>query len=78
MPDDPVETNPGLYSVIFENDRVRSCITSTNQATERLRMNPDSVVCLSSFVRRLEHGGQSVEVELGRRPMARRPTAQWG
>lgn len=66
MPDDPVETNPGLYSVIFENDRVR-VLHYLDEPGDRTvaHEHPDSVmVCLSSFVRRLEHGGQSVEVEL--------------
>lgn len=55
MDNDPVSTNPGLYSVIFENDRVR-VLEYNDSSGERSvpHSHPDSVmVTLSSFHRRL-------------------------
>lgn len=70
---DPVSTNPGHYSVVFENDRVRVLeyrdvpgVRTTPHA------HPDSVmVTLSSFRRRLVAGGAQRDVAL---PEGR---AQW-
>jgi beta-alanine degradation protein BauB len=63
---DPVQTNPGLYRVVFENERVRvlEYLDHPGEATTPHR-HPDSVmVTLSSFRRRLSSGGREVEVEL--------------
>jgi len=65
MPD-PVETNPELYRVVFENERVR-VLEYVDQpgASTTPHHHPDSVmVTLSSFRRRLSSGGREVEVEL--------------
>ena len=65
MPD-PVETNPELYHVVFENDRVRvlEYLDHPGDATTP-HSHPDSVmVTLSSFRRRLSSGDQQVEVEI--------------
>ncbi len=65
MPD-PVETNPDLYRVLFENDRVR--VLEYRDApgdSTRPHSHPDSVmVTLSAFSRRLQAGGREVEVDL--------------
>jgi hypothetical protein len=66
IPDDAVTTNPDLYSVIFENDRVRvvEYRDVPGDATTP-HSHPDSVMLtLSSFRRRLAAGGQEREVEL--------------
>lgn len=63
---DPVETNPDLYSVAFENDRVR-VLRYLDRPGDRTRPHghPDSVmITLSSFDRLLVHHGRSVEVHL--------------
>ncbi len=63
---DPVETNPELYSVLLENDRVR-VLQYLDQPGDKTRPHghPDSVmVTLSSFTRRLRTGGNGVDVEL--------------
>ncbi len=63
---DPVETNPDLYRVVFENDRVRvlEYLDAPGDAT-RPHSHPDSVmVTLSAFSRRLVAGEREVEVEL--------------
>ena len=65
MPD-PVETNPQLYRVVFENHRVRvlEYRDRPGDATTPHR-HPDSVmVTLSSFRRRLSSADQQVEVEI--------------
>ena len=66
MAADPVDTNPGLYSVVFENDRVRVLRYADRPGDRTLpHRHPDSVmVCMSSFVRRLEHGDEHVDVTL--------------
>jgi hypothetical protein len=63
---DPVATNPGLYTVLFENDRVR-VLEYRDRPGDRTRphSHPDSVmVTLTSFRRRLTAGGRQVELEL--------------
>jgi hypothetical protein len=65
MPD-PVETNPDLYHVVFENERVRvlEYLDRPGDATTP-HSHPDSVmVTLSTFRRRLSSGDQQVEVEI--------------
>jgi len=65
MPD-PVETNPDLYQVVFENERVRvlEYVDHPGDATTP-HSHPDSVmVTLSSFRRRLSSGDRDVEVEI--------------
>ncbi len=66
MATDPVLSNPGLYSVIFENDRVRVLEYLDRPGQESIpHDHPDSVmVTLSSFSRRLESGQKSVDVEM--------------
>lgn len=63
---DPVVTDPALYSVLFENDRVRvlQYRDRPGDMTHRHR-HPDSVmVTLSGFRRRVFAGDRQVEVEL--------------
>ena len=66
MHQDPAVTNPGLYKVIFENDRVRVLeYRDTPGDRTEPHGHPDSVmVTLSSFTRRLAAGGRLVELEL--------------
>lgn len=66
MTQDPVQSNPDNYSVVFENDRVRVLeyrdIPGHRTVVHR---HPDSVmITASSFRRRLSTGGQQREVEL--------------
>ncbi|HEX6871986.1 MAG TPA: cytoplasmic protein [Micromonosporaceae bacterium] len=64
MSQDPAETNPDLYKIVFENDRVR-VLEYRDQPGERTtpHRHPDSVmVTLSGFERRLTVGDQVVEV----------------
>ena len=66
MSTDPVETNPELYRVLFENDRVR-VLEYRDAPGDRTRPHghPDSVmVTLCAFERRLWSGEQEVEVTL--------------
>lgn len=66
MSDDPVVTDPALYSVAFENDRVRVLRyhDRPGDATHPHR-HPDSVmITLSGFDRRLRHEGRQVEVSI--------------
>ena len=63
---DPVSTNPGLYQVIFENDRVR-VLEYTDRPGDLTtpHAHPDSVMyTLSAFRRRLHADGQQRDVEL--------------
>jgi hypothetical protein len=63
---DPVATNPELYSVVFENDRVR-VLRYHDRPGDRTQphSHPDSVmITLSSFERRLVQGEHSTEVAL--------------
>ena len=65
MPD-PVNTNPDLYSVAFENDRVR-VLRYRDRPGDRTQPHhhPDSVmITFSDFERRLHHGDRSVDVSL--------------
>ena len=63
---DPVVSNPGLYSVIFENDRVRVLQYSDNPGqTTMPHDHPDSVmITQTDFRRKLVAGEKSMEVEL--------------
>jgi hypothetical protein len=70
---DPVASNPQLYSVIFENERVRVLEYLDQPGQESIpHDHPDSVmVTLSSFERRLSSGDRAVDVVM---PAA---TARW-
>lgn len=63
---DPVTTNPDLYHVLFENDRVRVLeYRDTPGARTTPHAHPDSVmVTLSAFRRRLIAGASERDVEL--------------
>ena len=67
MPSDPTITDPGLYRVVFENDRVR-VLEYRDRPGDRTHPHghPDSVmVTLSSFRRRLHGGdGRRADVDL--------------
>ena len=63
---DPVESNPSLYKVVFENERVR-VLEYRDQPGARTtpHSHPDSVmVTLSGFDRRLSVGDQVRDVSL--------------
>jgi hypothetical protein len=63
---DPPTSNPDLYKVIFENDRVRvlEYLDKPGEGTTP-HVHPDSVMyTLSSFNRRLASGGREVDVEI--------------
>jgi len=63
---DPVESNPRLYRVLFENERVR-VLEYRDVPGDRTQPHghPDSVmVTLSAFERRLWSGEREVEVAL--------------
>ena len=63
---DPVQTNPQLYHVLFENDRVHvlEYLDAPGDRTSPHR-HPDSVmVTLSTLRRRLWAGDAEVELEL--------------
>ena len=66
MKHDPVTTNPTLYRVVMENERVRVLEYRDRPGDRSVRhSHPDSVmITLSSFRRRLVGDGQAVEVEL--------------
>lgn len=66
MQADPVTTNPDLYAVVFENDRVRVLEYRDSPGTASTpHHHPDSVmVTLSAFDRRLSSGGRQVDVSL--------------
>ena len=64
--DDPTVTDPALYKVIFENERVR-VLRYRDEPGDRTQVHrhPDSVmVTLSAFRRRVTAGDRSTEVEL--------------
>ncbi|MEV4134725.1 cytoplasmic protein [Dactylosporangium sp. NPDC049742] len=63
---DPVVTDPNLYSVLFENERVR-VLQYRDRPGDRTHphRHPDSVmVTLSSFQRRVSSGDRHADVEL--------------
>lgn len=63
---DPVQTNPELYHVVLENDRVRvlEYLDQPGNQTSP-HTHPDSVMLtVSSFKRRLWSGEREVELEL--------------
>lgn len=66
MNNDPVVTDPELYSVVFENDRVRVLRYHDHPGDHtHPHRHPDSVmVTLSAFQRRLIQGDQQVDVSL--------------
>ncbi|MEU8817519.1 cytoplasmic protein [Actinoplanes sp. NPDC048796] len=64
--DDPTVTDPGLYQVVFENERVR-VMEYRDQPGDRTHphRHPDSVmVTLSDFQRRISAGDRTADVEL--------------
>ena len=66
MNSDPTETNPDLYKVVFENERVR-VLEYRDDPGDRTtpHSHPDSVmVTLSDFDRKLTVGDQSRDVSL--------------
>ena len=66
MSDDPAETNPDLYTVVFENERVR-VLEYRDEPGDRTTPHghPDSVmVTLSDFDRTPTVGEQSRDVSL--------------
>jgi hypothetical protein len=65
-PHDPAVTDPELYRVLFENDRVRVLeYRDVPGGRTRPHRHPDSVmVTLSSFRRRVSSGAREVEVDL--------------
>jgi hypothetical protein len=66
MSHDPAVTNPDLYKVVFENDRVRVLEYRDRPGDQTTpHRHPDSVMCtLTSFRRRLSSGERQVEVAL--------------
>ena len=66
MPIDPVVSNPTLYSVLFENERVRVLEYLDHPGAESVAHDhPDSVmVTLSSFDRQLASGDKRVDVQM--------------
>jgi beta-alanine degradation protein BauB len=66
MADDPVQSNPELYRVVMENERVR-VLEYRDRPGDRTapHRHPDSVmITLTSFRRRLVQGERQAEVEL--------------
>jgi beta-alanine degradation protein BauB len=66
MSQDPTETDPDKYKVVFENERVR-VLEYTDKPGDRTspHRHPDSVMyTLSTFERRLIHGDQERDVQL--------------
>ena len=64
--DDPAVTDPDLYKVIFENERVR-VLEYEDKPGDRTapHRHPDSVMyTLSAFSRRITAGGRRVRVDL--------------
>jgi beta-alanine degradation protein BauB len=62
---DPVKTDPGLYSVVLENERVR-VLEYRDHPGDRTSVHdhPDMVIIpLATFRRRLSVDGRTVEVE---------------
>ena len=66
MSKDPTVTDPNLYTVVFENDRVR-VLEYQDLPGDRTHphRHPDSVMyTLGSFTRRLQAGDREVELQL--------------
>ena len=66
MDRDPTATNPELYHVLFENDRVR-VLEYRDVPGDRTEPHhhPDSVLCaLTDFTRRISTDGHAVEIGL--------------
>ena len=63
---DPTVSNPDLYHVIFENDRIRVLEYKDKPGDSTTpHLHPDSVMyTLSSFQRRLASGGREVDVNI--------------
>lgn len=63
---DPTTTDPELYKVIFENDRVRVLeYTDEPGSSTRPHRHPDTVMYpLTTFRRRISAGGRQVEVDI--------------
>lgn len=63
---DPIQTNPELYSVVFENERVRVLRYHDRPGDQtKPHHHPDSVmVTLSSFQRRVSNDGHEVDVAI--------------
>lgn len=63
---DPVRTDPDLYSVVMENDEVRVLRYHDRPGdTTHPHAHPNSVmITMSSFRRRLRHDGKEVDVEI--------------
>jgi hypothetical protein len=63
---DPVNTDPTLYSVLFENDRVRVLQYRDRPGDQtHPHHHPDSVmVTLSAFQRRVSSGERAAKIEL--------------
>ncbi|MEW1808338.1 cytoplasmic protein [Pseudarthrobacter sp. NPDC080039] len=66
MAEDPVQTNPDNYRLIFENDRVRVLeYADAPGHTTTEHYHPDSVmITASAFRRRISSNGKTVDVEL--------------
>jgi len=66
MKDDPVETNPTLYRVVMENERVRVLEYRDRPGDRTMpHRHPDSVmITLSGFQRRLAQGDRVADVVL--------------
>jgi beta-alanine degradation protein BauB len=66
MPDDPVQSNPDLYRVVMENDRIR-VLEYRDRPGDRTtpHAHPDSVmVTMTAFRRRLVAGERHTDVAL--------------
>jgi hypothetical protein len=63
---DPIVSNPDLYHLIFENDRIRVLEYKDRPGDSTTpHLHPDSVMyTLSSFNRRLASGGREVDVKI--------------
>lgn len=75
---DPVATNPDLYRVIFENERVR-VLEYLDEPGDRTtpHSHPDSVMyTLSSFRRRLYAGGEERDVDIAAQTVAWLPAQE--
>jgi hypothetical protein len=66
LPRDPAVTDPRLYKMIFQNDRVRVLEYRDHPGDKtHPHRHPDSVmVTLSAFRRRISADGRQVDVEL--------------